>query len=254
MLIVGAKYLQQFLVDLGEDIVVDGIIGPKTMAAVNVAISHYVRKGWSKERRLIAAQQLLISRSGIDVGFIDGLVGPNTRYALECWQNAQRDKKVPWPVPKNPWPRERDAESFFGSPGVNLERMKLPYKMKLAWDLSTSVTSFYINRECADSAHNVLERVLEIYGLDEIERLGLNIYSGCFSNRAKRGGTTKSMHAYGAAIDFDDTHNQLRMHAPQARFSGEAYIPWWEAWEDEGWVSLGRERNYDWMHVQAAVL
>ena len=28
---------------------------------------------------------------------------------------------------------------------------------------------------------------------------------------------------------------------------------WW-FWEEEGWVSLGRTKNPDWMHVQAAKL
>lgn len=28
----------------------------------------------------------------------------------------------------------------------------------------------------------------------------------------------------------------------------------WKCWEEEGWVSLGRQRNYDRMHVQAAKL
>ena len=29
---------------------------------------------------------------------------------------------------------------------------------------------------------------------------------------------------------------------------------WWGCWEDEGWISLGRRRNFDWMHIQAARL
>ena len=36
-----------------------------------------------------------------------------------------------------------------------------------------------------------------------------------------------------------------------AQPDGETF---WKLWEDEGWVSLGRARNYDWMHVQAARL
>ena len=29
---------------------------------------------------------------------------------------------------------------------------------------------------------------------------------------------------------------------------------WWRIWEEQGWTSLGRVRNFDWMHVQATKL
>jgi hypothetical protein len=32
------------------------------------------------------------------------------------------------------------------------------------------------------------------------------------------------------------------------------YAPFLDLWEAEGFVSLGRARNFDWMHVQAARL
>ena len=32
------------------------------------------------------------------------------------------------------------------------------------------------------------------------------------------------------------------------------YDKWWEFWEEEGAVSLGRARDFDWMHVQFARL
>ena len=37
-------------------------------------------------------------------------------------------------------------------------------------------------------------------------------------------------------------------------FWGPEYDAWWRCWESEGWVSLGRLRNFDWMHIQAAKL
>jgi len=69
-----------------------------------------------------------------------------------------------------------------------------------------------------------------------------------------RGGNSWSMHSWGIAIDFDASRNQLRWGREKAVLAKPVYDAWWKAWEDEGWVSLGQERNYDWMHVQAARL
>jgi hypothetical protein len=60
------------------------------------------------------------------------------------------------------------------------------------------------------------------------------------------------MHSWGIAIDYDPNRNKLRWGAEKAVFAREEYKPWWEFWEEEGWISLGRSRNFDWMHVQAA--
>ncbi|MCH7410937.1 hypothetical protein MM239_16125 [Belliella sp. DSM 111904] len=62
------------------------------------------------------------------------------------------------------------------------------------------------------------------------------------------------MHSWGIAIDFDPSNNQLKWGRDMATFAGPEYHAWWDIWESEGWVSLGRLRNFDWMHVQAASL
>ena len=69
-----------------------------------------------------------------------------------------------------------------------------------------------------------------------------------------RGGTRWSTHAWGIAIDYDPDRNQLKWGRDRAAFARPEYDAWWRLWEEEGWVSLGRTRNYDWMHVQAAKL
>jgi len=85
-----------------------------------------------------------------------------------------------------------------------------------------------------------------------VRQLGLDLYGGGYALRDKRGGSTPATHAWGIAFDFDPGHNQLKWSDARARFARPDYAAWWQCWEAEGWVSLGRTRNYDWMHVQAA--
>ena len=48
---------------------------------------------------------------------------------------------------------------------------------------------------------------------------------------------------------------ELRMVRDQIRrFIAEEVLPNADRWEEEGALSLGRVRNYDWMHVQFARL
>lgn len=66
-----------------------------------------------------------------------------------------------------------------------------------------------------------------------------------------RGGTQWSTHSWGIAVDFDPARNRLRWGRDHAAFAHPIYNEWWRCWEEEGWVSLGRRRNFDWMHIQA---
>jgi hypothetical protein len=55
-------------------------------------------------------------------------------------------------------------------------------------------------------------------------------------------------------LDFDPSRNKLKWGRDKANLARPEYDAWWEAWETEGWLSLGRERNFDWMHIQAVKL
>lgn len=50
----------------------------------------------------------------------------------------------------------------------------------------------------------------------------------------------------------DPERNRLKWGRDRASLARPEYDPWWRCWEEEDWVSLGRARNFDWMHVQAA--
>lgn len=99
-----------------------------------------------------------------------------------------------------------------------------------------------------------LEEVLVHYGQEEIHRLGLDLYGGSYQYRSTSTGSALSMHAWGIALDFSPSANALHYKAPRASLSHPDCRKWWEIWEKYGAVSLGRECDYDWMHLQFARL
>lgn len=261
--------LQQELLGLGFDPgPLDGILGFRTYSAINQVLEQFGATGWrywSLDRRQIAAEQCVYKALGIEVGEIDGLVGPQTRYAREAYPTVKAAGRLPtWRDPlmapkpgdltKSFWPQQADVERFYGPVGQNQAQLQLPYLMRLAWDKEKVIARFSIHEKVHDSALRVLKRVLEYYGENEIRRLGLDLFGGCLNVRKMRGGSAYSMHSWGIAIDFDPECNQLHWGRDRARLARPEYDAFWRFWTEEGWVSLGQARNFDWMHVQAARL
>ena len=160
-------------------------------------------------------------------------------------------------VVRNVWPRQRDVRrmsSIYGAVGTNQARVSLPFPMKLAWDTSKVVTRMSLHERVAESAARCFERIADAYDEGQRTALGLDLFGGSLNVRRIRGGNSYSMHSWGIAIDFDPVRNQLRWGRDRARLAQADARTFWRIWEDEGWISLGREKNYDWMHVQAARL
>ena len=254
---------------------IDNISGPRTSAAIDALLlaRPYASEDWrtwAASRRLVAAGQIFCLLEGIEVGPIDGLVGPQTRYAFEVYAVRKRgleglenwrDHEKPTAVigaGRNAWPRQTqaDMERFYGPVGQNQTTLILPngYPMRLAWDPQKPVSTFTCHERVHDAARRVLVRVLDHYGPARIRELGLDLFGGCLNVRRMRGGSAWSVHAWGAAIDFDPTRNQLNWNRTRACLAQPPYDKWWELWEAEGFVSLGRACDFDWMHVQAARL
>jgi hypothetical protein len=126
--------------------------------------------------------------------------------------------------------------------------------MRLAWDTTTFVKSTSCHQKVHDAALRILTRVLDHYGLDKIRELRLDLFGGCLNVRRMRGGNAWSMHSWGVAFDFDPDRNQLKWGRDRAAFARPEYGKWFELWEEEGAISLGRARNFDWMHTQFATL
>jgi hypothetical protein len=102
--------------------------------------------------------------------------------------------------------------------------------------------------------YTILENTLKTYGQKDVEKLRLDMFGGCINVRRMRGGSSWSIHSWGAAYDLDPDNNQLKWGRDRATFAKKEYEDYWKIVESEGWTSLGRSRNFDWMHAQSAYL
>ena len=249
----------------------DGATGPVTEAAVLKGLNARLAElpagatGFPPERRMTMMLQLICKDKGIDIDPIDGFWGPVTQNAYESLVQLLDTGSLPvnWrddePSEANPhkWPRDtgnqKAMRDFYGTPGKPVfAKVRCPWELSLAWDTKTKISHIGCNAKVADSVGNVLEKVHAHYGDAELKRLRLHLFGGCYFARKKRGGSNWSTHAWAVALDWDPERNQLKWGRDRASLDHSNYDFWWHAWEAEGWVSLGRSRNFDWMHVQAA--
>ncbi|WP_161597025.1 glycosyl hydrolase 108 family protein [Rhizobium glycinendophyticum] len=255
---------------------IDGMFGEKSVAGMNAWLSKRSEEvstgwqSWSVARRKTALGQLLCKDLGIDTGRVDGLYGQQTRAAfeafnllkaghpLETWRDEINDaaaKAPPAPAVNTVWPRQSEVPNFFGSPcQPSMKRLELPYKMRIAWDLKKEIAGFMIHEKVHDSAARVFDKIWKHYGEAGVREIGVDLFGGCYNCRKMKGGSSWSMHSWAIAIDFDPARNQLKWSHLHARLAKPDATKFWEFWEEEGWLSLGRARDFDWMHVQAARL
>lgn len=266
-----AKQLQAYLYAVksytGQ---IDGDFGRKSQVAMDATLVHYAFTndrlaeidvgGWSLQRKMLALTQIIFERLGFYDHKIDGLDGPNTSYANELYQNYMRggaplaELNAPLNTTSTKFPRYRNMTSYYGPVGQNIELYDLPYAMRLAWDTDEVVHRISLHQKCAQSALGCLEAARDYYGMEGIKEGHLDMFGESLNVRKMRGGDAWSVHSWAAAIDLDPSRNQFRWGGDQATLAGPLFETWWEIWEEAGWVSLGRERNYDWMHVQACRL
>ena len=258
---------------------IDGDLGPKTQTGIAIVLRNRTAElptgwdAWPWSRKSIAALQLILKHAGYPaVGKIDGFAGMMTKYALGRYDQFILTGKRPavdWrpdetPTAPNPapkpaqimsWPAQSAMEKFYGKAGgpqCTAGKVELPFEMRIAWDLTDTIRSFSCHEKVADSATRVYARIASAYSAEDIRKHGFDLFGGCYNYRVKRGGSSLSTHAYGAAIDHDPERNQLKWGKDRAYLAKPECVEFFRCWEAEGWLSLGRRSNFDWMHVQAA--
>lgn len=249
---------------------VDGVAGRKTRAAISLALRDAAAIGstgpdvtFEGERRVVAAMQHALNVTGFDAGPVDGYVGPRTRGALEELLHLLGEGK-PLQLDRDDlgegagrWPLQRDVERVFGpagGPRCTAGKVVLPFSFSLAWDLDRTLLTFSCHEDVAQPLEAIFREAAAAYGESEFRRLRLDRFGGCYNFRRMRGGSQLSMHSWGIAVDLDPERNQLRWGSDRAAFAGKDYRIWWDIVEAHGAVSLGRQRDFDWMHFQFARL
>ena len=132
----------------------------------------------------------------------------------------------------------------------------LPFPMRLSWETETTVRHLTCHREVARSLSRIFDAIWTHFGGDigKIRAAGMDLLGGCYNYRPRRNGSGLSMHAWGAAIDFDPDHNGLRAVRPDAITPEVCAIPKAivEIFKAEGWSWGGDwDAPYDPMHFEA---
>jgi len=164
----------------------------------------------------------------------DGIWGPKS--AAAC----QRHLRALMPSP-HPWPRGDQASlrAFYGSPGDESQLVSIDVAgLGVMYD-NRPVHTIRCHRKVAASLRRVLEKLPR----------GITAkYAGVYNNRPVRGGSTPSLHAYGAAIDLDPDNNGNMTPWPSKSLMPLDVM---ETFAREGWLPAGAFWGRDAMHFQA---
>ena len=147
---------------------------------------------------------------------------------------------------------EDRIEEIYGKPcrESNLTFASIPFPLIIAWDKSKTTRRIKCHKLVKDDVENIFKDLLREYGQNKIEELEINVFGGCYNCRNMRGGSRKSMHSWGIAIDLSPEKNQLRWSRTRAQFAKPEYKKMIDIFYKYGWESLGREENRDYMHFQ----
>lgn len=174
----------------------------------------------------------------------DGFWGPRS---IKVCQDYLR-QLMPTP---NPWPKSDTASmtKFYGKVGeeANLVSVTFPFPVYYG---TKKVTTTRVHKRCADSLVRVFNDIQARYGKNEAIMSVARSFDGVFNFRKKRGGSSYSIHSWGAAIDIDAGNNAFKDSWP---LNSTMPLEIMECFAREGWVSGGAFWGYDAMHFQATL-
>lgn len=172
----------------------------------------------------------------------DGFWGPVS-------QGALRSRLLGMMPTPNPWPKSDRAslEAFYGKPGDegNLVNVVPPIQMFYGGKI---IKTLRCHKKVSESLLRVLGRIGKFYSSRPDIMEEAQDYGGCFNFRPKRGGSSLSVHSWGAAIDLDADDNTFRDSWPMKADMPLEII---EEFSREGWLSAAAFWGYDAMHFQA---
>ena len=168
----------------------------------------------------------------------DGFWGPRSMAACKRHLKKLMPRNNPWPSSS-----QTALRRFYGAPEDNSQIVSVPAPswMRL-YDSDMRVTRISCHKKVAKSLLRALNAAHKV-APDFAKR-----YFGCHVDRAMRGGTKPSTHAYGAAVDLAANTNGNRTHWPTR---ANMPIEVMECFAREGWMPAGAWWGRDSMHMQA---
>lgn len=142
--------------------------------------------------------------------------------------------------------------SIFGKAGDdrNLITVTMPYSRRIAWDLKALTNKMQCHKLVAPVFQKIHTEILEHYGIEEIKRLEIDIFGGCYNFRKMRGGSDWSRHSWGIAEDLNPIKNGLKMNADKAQFAKKEYRTMMDIYYANGFINQGLEKGFDFMHFE----
>lgn len=168
----------------------------------------------------------------------DGFWGPKSIAACQAHLfRLMREAK--------PWPRAnaRELADFFGVPGDESQLVAIPVQDLGVEYYGAPVKTIRVNKHAAASLGRILVEISKSPHAHLLKE-----FAGVFNFRKKRGGSSYSLHAYGAAIDLDPGQNSFRDSWP---IRSTMPLEVMEIFAREGWKSAGAWWGYDAMHFEA---
>jgi hypothetical protein len=144
----------------------------------------------------------------------------------------------------------------YGQPGNadNFTIIGLPYPMRIAWDPKVIVRKMQCHEDVADRFTAIFTDILNHYGIEQIQKLGIDLFGGCVNVRTMRGSKTKwSRHAWGIAVDLDPARNGLKTPWASSQFAKREYKPMMDIFYSHHFVNYGLELNRDSMHFESII-
>ena len=173
---------------------------------------------------------------------VDGFWGPKCIKACKDYLRSLMPKPNQWPKPN-----QAALQAFYGEAGDESNLVSIAFPFPVYYD-GKLVKTTRVHKKCADSLMRVLTAIKDKYYGNRGITEEAEDYGGCFNFRLKRGGSTYSLHAYGAAYDMDADDNTFRDSWPM---QADMPLEIMEEFAKEGWVSAGAFWGYDAMHFQA---
>jgi hypothetical protein len=177
---------------------------------------------------------------------------PSFQAAQEKVKKQKEERKIKLAEAVADSKRQQAIYDRYGNPDDKSKWAKVvvPKGMNLTYDGVLQKTIRGVHQDVAQNLINAFKEIVSVYGEQKIKDLKIRLFSGVYSSRKKRGGTTTSLHSWGIAIDLYRSGNLLKTPSPTAKFSQPEYKQMVDIFERNGWYSLGRAKNYDFMHFQ----